>query len=255
MDEDTTPYRRFAEIYDKVMKPVGYEMWADYVEQLCEVYGRRPQRVLDLACGTGSTSMPFARRGYEVVGLDVSPDMLAIARQRTAEAGLVIPYVQGDMRSFALGDVEPFDLAICLYDSINYLLDPGDIDRACAAVRRALVPDGLFIFDVNTRYRLSQVDDELMAFEDADYCLIWRNSYDISKEIWTANLTGFIRQGELFARFHEVHQERSFEAADLAAAVQGAGLELLAMFSAFGFEAVTRETSRIYVVAKRPERD
>ena len=255
MGEDSTPYRRFAEIYDKVMKPVGYQMWADYVEQLCEVYGRRPQRVLDLACGTGSTSMPFARRGYDVVGLDVSPDMLAIARRRTTEAGLAIPYVQDDMRSFALGDMEPFDLVICLYDSLNYLLEPGDLDRVCAAVRQALVPDGLFIFDVNTRYRLSQVDDEVMAFEDPNYCLIWRNSYDISREVWTANLTGFIRQGECYERFQEVHQERAYDPDELAAAVDGAGLELLAMFSAFGFEAVTRETSRIYVVAKRPETD
>jgi len=246
------PYRRFAEVYDRVMRPVGYEMWANYVEELCSLYGRQPRRVLDLACGTGNTSVPFARRGYQVVGIDRSPNMLEVARLKTAEAGLDIEFVAADMRAFELA--EPVDLVICLYDSINYLLGRDDLAETCRSVRGALVPDGLFIFDVNTRYRLSQIDEDIMVFEDDDYCLVWRNAYDHSREIWSADLTGFVRgEGGLFERFHERHEERPYDIEDVSLALEAAGLEMLGAFGAFGFEPVTRETTRIYVVAKRPE--
>ena len=253
--EDEQPYIRFAEIYDSVMRPVGYEMWADYIEELCTMYGRSPRRVLDLACGTGNTSLPFARRGYEVVGVDRSPAMLAVARAKAADEGLPVEFIQGDMRSFVLP--KPVDLAVCLFDSINYLLDPRDLAAALQAVREAVVPDGLVIFDANTRHRLSQVDDEVLVFDEDDYCLVWRNSYDTAKEIWRADLTGFVQDGEdgRFTRFVEVHEERAYDADELSWACQQGGLEVLAMFAAFGFTPAASDTSRIYVVAKRPGDD
>jgi SAM-dependent methyltransferase len=249
---DEQPYVRFAEIYDSVMRPVGYEMWADYIEELCTMYGRSPGRVLDLACGTGNTSLPFARRGHAVVGVDRSPAMLAVARAKAADEGLPVEFIEGDMRSFALP--QPVDLAVCLFDSINYLLDPHDVAAALRAVRQALVPDGLVIFDANTRHRLSQVDDEVLVFDEDDYCLVWRNSYDTSREVWRADLTGFVRDGAdgRFARFTEVHEERAYDVDELTWACQEGGLEVLAMFAAFGFSPVASDTSRIYVVAKRP---
>ncbi len=258
----TTPYVRFAEIYDRVMRPVGYEMWADYIEELVGLYGRQARRILDLACGTGNTSLPFARRGYEVVGVDQSPAMLAVARAKASDAGLPVAFVQADMRSFAVE--APVDLAVCLFDSINYLLEPADVARAAACVRRALVPDGLFIFDANTRYRLSNIDDEILVFDEDDYCLVWRNSYDVSREVWRAELTGFLRSRPRhdpvsgsyadggFVRFRETHEERAYGPDDLKWACQQGGLEVLGMFTAFGFEPAASDSSRIYVVAKRP---
>ena len=245
------PYAKLAEIYDRIMRPVGYEMWADYVEKLCARYGHQPRRLLDLACGTGSTSLPFARRGYEVVGVDSSPAMLAVARAKAAAAGHKIDFIQGDMRDFSLP--APVDLAICLFDSINYLLTPADVARACAAVYRALAPGGLFVCDANTRHRLSRIEDEEMVFTEDDYCLVWRNSYDREREIWRADLTGFLRRGELFERFVEAHEERAYGPRELADAVAAGGLELVAMHAAFGFEPVAEGTDRVYVVARRPD--
>jgi len=250
--EDEQPYVRFAEIYDSVMRPVGYEMWADYIEELCTMYGRSPGRILDLACGTGNTSLPFARRGHTVVGVDRSPAMLAVARTKAADEGLPVEFIEGDMRSFTLP--QPVDLAVCLFDSINYLLNPRDLAAALRAVHQALVPEGLVIFDSNTRHRLSQVDDEVLVFDEDDYCLVWRNSYDTAREVWRADLTGFVQDGAdgRFTRFTEVHEERAYDVDELAWACQEGGLEVLAMFAAFGFAPVASDTSRIYVVAKRP---
>ncbi|MDP2871298.1 MAG: class I SAM-dependent methyltransferase [Bacillota bacterium] len=247
-----TPYGLFARLYDRIMEPVGYEMWADYIEELCRLYDCQPKRVLDLACGTGNTSFPFARRGYDVVGVDRSAEMLEQAAAKAQGLGLAVGFRQADMREFALDP--PADLAICLYDSINYLLDPADLTLVCRRVFGALRPGGLFIFDANTPHRLSRVEDEdeTMVFDEDDYCLVWRNSYAPASRIWRADLTGFLRRGDTFERFREVHEERAYEPAELTAAAGTGGLEVLGMFSAFGFEAVMPSTARVYVVARRP---
>jgi SAM-dependent methyltransferase len=252
MDDAHAPYRRFAKLYDRIMEPVGYEMWADYVLELCRLYAVEPRRVLDLACGTGNTSFPLARRGYEVTGLDRSPEMLERAVAKAAELGLDVTFGQADMRDFTVAP--PVDLAICLYDSINYLLEPSDLVRVCASVREALRPGGLFIFDANTPYRLARVEDEdeTMVFDEDEFCLIWKNSYAPASRIWRADLTGFMRQGDTFERFREVHEERAYEPEELAAAARQGGLEVLGMYSAFGFEAVGPSTARVYAIARRP---
>lgn len=244
------PYRGFAEVYDRVMRPVGYERWADYVLGLCEAFGRHPRRVLDLACGTGSSTLPYARRGLWVAGIDRSPEMLAVARLKAAEHGFDIPFGPGDMRCFSLP--EPVDLVICLYDSVNYLLEPDGLAQTCRAVRRALEPEGLFIFDANTRHRLSQIEEEVQVFGDDDFCLVWHNSYDAALERWRADLTGFVRRGELFERFQERHEERPYDPEDIREATEAGGLELLGVFEAYSYQPATRETSRVYAVAQRP---
>jgi len=249
------PYVRFAEIYDSVMRPVGYEMWVEYIQELCGRYGHAPRRILDLACGTGNTSLPFARRGYVVTGVDRSPEMLAVARQKALAAGLPVDFVEGDMRSFRAA--EPVDLAVCLFDSINYLLEVSDVAAAARAVREALVPGGLFIFDANTPYRLAQVEDEVLVFEEDDYCLVWRNSYDPRREVWRADLTGFLRDDreDHYVRFRETHEERGYGPAELRLACEQGGLEVLGMYTAFGFEPVASDSTRVYVVARRPAED
>jgi SAM-dependent methyltransferase len=157
------------------------------------------------------------------------------------------------MRDFVLDQL--VDLAICLYDSINYLLDDYDVASVCRCVHNALREGGLFIFDANTPHRLSRVEDEdeTMVFDEDDWCLIWKNSYAPASRIWRAELTGFLRNGDVFERFREVHEERAYEAEELAAAASEGGLEVLGMFSAFGFEPVMPNTARVYVVARRPQ--
>ena len=113
-----------APYYDALMAGVPYRFWVEYLERLWALHGKTPRAVLDLACGTGTVSRLLAARGYALTGVDLSDGMIAVARLRAAEAGLPIPFHRQDAASFDLGDA-PFDAVVCLFDSLNYILEPG----------------------------------------------------------------------------------------------------------------------------------
>lgn len=244
------PYTYFARLYDRVMQDVGYDLWVDYIEQLLARFGAKPRTVLDLACGTGNTTLPFAQRGYAVAGVDRSPEMLAIARRKTEQAGLSIPFTQADMRHFTVAS--PVDLVTCLYDSVNYVLDLDELVEVCRHVEGALSPGGLFIFDVNSAYRLSNIPDTTMFVEDDGFSLVWENQFHQRDRIWQIKLTGFVRsEGELYRQFKEVHKERAYTLEEITAAIARARLRLLGAYSAYSFDPPEDETARIYFVAAK----
>ncbi|MCA1595126.1 MAG: class I SAM-dependent methyltransferase, partial [Chloroflexi bacterium] len=148
---DAAPsFTRIAPYYDDLMQDVPYAIWLEFILSLAARHDARPRRILDLACGTGTVSQMLAVRGYEVVGIDGSEPMLEQARRKASLCRAPLEFLQGDLRDFeAPGH---FDLVICLYDSLNNILEPEGVQQAFDAVQRSLVPGGLFIFDVNTEY-------------------------------------------------------------------------------------------------------
>ena len=103
MTENTSlpPYGQIAPIYDILMSDVDYRSWAEYILKLLERAGAKPgQSLLDLACGTGAMSLLLAGAGYSVTGMDLSPEMLKVARQKSAEQNLALEFFQGDIRNF-----------------------------------------------------------------------------------------------------------------------------------------------------------
>lgn len=250
-------YEGFSRLYDRVMAHVGYEQWADYVEQLLARHGGRARHVLDLACGTGSSSLPFVRRGYRVTGVDRSRAMLERAREKAAREGLAIDFLAGDMRDLAavFGPRPPrFDLVICLYDSLNYVLALDELEAVCRGVECLLAPGGHFIFDVNSAHRLTSTPETTTFFEEDDMALVWENSYDRDRRIWQAVLTGFIREADgRWQRFREVHRERAYTEAELGQACAAAGLAVQGLYAAFGTDPPAADTPRIYyVVGRKP---
>lgn len=253
---ESSPYTEFAAIYDAVMRDVGYEMWADYVEEICSRHGLAPDTILDVACGTASSTIPFAKRGYRMVGVDRSRDMLAIAKAKAAASGLEIEFAQQDMRHLEpakLKTAKAFDLVICLYDSLNYITDPRELEAALPGFLAAVRPGGLFVFDVNAARRLSLMTETSLFLEGPGWSFIERNEYDPASYMWRIEVTGFLRsRGNLYRRFREVHRERSYSEKEMRAMLKRAGFETLAAYSAFGFEPADAESARIYFVALRP---
>jgi len=249
------PYSRFAAIYDRVMAGVNYAAWVDYLEQLLAGHGIRAGYFADLACGTGNVALELARRGCRVVGVDRSEPMLQIARQKARERGVRIPYLRQDLRHLRLP--EPVDVAVCLYDSLNYLLTLEDFTQALTATRDALRPGGWFIFDLNSTHKLENIPEDTVFIEAADFALVWQNRWLPAERIWEATLTGFLlaRQDPgpgLFERFKEVHLERAYEVSEVADALAAAGLRLAATYTAYTLEPVRDDASRIFFVAQAP---
>ncbi|MGC9326708.1 MAG: class I SAM-dependent DNA methyltransferase, partial [Candidatus Hinthialibacter sp.] len=178
-------YSAFAEIYDQVMRDVDYGSWARHILRLAQKFDIPTQKILELACGTGGHALQLARMGCDVVGVDRSSTMLRIAREKRDKAELHLDLRQGEMDSFSpLGLDRDFDLATCLYDSLNYILEEEKIECCFREVYAHLRMGGGFIFDVTTEYNLLQnFSGYTFAenFENASY--IWENDYDILSKI------------------------------------------------------------------------
>jgi SAM-dependent methyltransferase len=261
------PFVRFATHYDKFMwKYVDYKGWVDYVERVFRHYRQIVHTVLDVACGTGIPSILLARRGYRVVGVDRSPEMLAVLESNRGD--LPISTVRSDIRDFALP--EPADAAISLYDSINYLLVEEDLVRCFTSVRRALKPGALFVFDMNTLYGLAEYwGTRSTPREVGGIYSIWQNQWDPDTRVSTLHLTFWeterdreleqrmtheeARQtGGRAHRFEEIHQERAYTEDEVRRALRAAGFEKVDIYQHGSFSPPGPMTTRMMVVARAP---
>lgn len=243
-------YRDFAFYYDRLMRDVDYTKWSDYI---IEIFGRnklKPKLIADLGCGTGSFCIEMAKRGYEMIGIDISAEMLSCARQKSLESDTDILFLNQDMTCFELyGTV---DVITCLMDSVNYVTYKSDLKRLFRLVNNYLNHGGLFAFDINTPYKFENIfSSNVFCETDSEVSYIWQNSYDKAKRMCRFDLAFFVREGELYRRFDEVHYERSYARKELADMLAAAGLEVCSIFGGFGFKKPTDKCERIFFVCKK----
>lgn len=244
-------YQGFAEVYDRLTQDIAYEKWADFLESAFLKFGEKPRLVLELACGTGSLAIEMAKRGYDLIGLDLSVDMLSKAMEKSREQGLDILFINQDMRDFELyGTV---DAVVCMLDSINYITDKAELERVFRLVHLYLNPGGLFIFDVNSEYKLSHLLAGNVFYELADdISWIWHNTYDPANKLCTFELTFFVKtRGDLYRRFEETHVERAYSDDEITCALSRANLELLGRFGGLDFSPPAHESERVFYVARK----
>ena len=142
------PYDALASIYDEVMRHVDYDHWASYIDELVQEVAGRPRELIELACGTGNATFALADLSYTMRGYDGCEAMVRVAQEKSGTDGRGIPFDVRDLRD--LYDVPPAEVVICLYDSMNYLLDLSDLDTTLQQVYGVLTTGGTFIFDVCT---------------------------------------------------------------------------------------------------------
>jgi SAM-dependent methyltransferase len=245
------PHNQFtdvAAVYDDLMSVVPYSYWVDYVETLWERFGAAPRSVLDLACGTGNVLLELQERGYEVAGVDNSAAMLEEARRK---AGPAVPLFCQDVRHLELG--RTFDAAVCLFDSLNYLLGDGDLQAASAAVRQHLVPGGTFTFDMNSVRALEiGMFDQRGTGRDARLQYVWKSEYDPGTRLCRIAMEFTLQGPEGTRVFHETHVQRGYTQTEILAALEAAGLDLLGRFDAFSLEPPTARSDRYHFIAHRP---
>jgi SAM-dependent methyltransferase len=221
--EPVRPYTKSALIYDHMMRDVDYKSWARYLISLMKLAGidvRRTkikgQKLCEFGCGTGNLSLIMSRLGYDVTGVDNSKDMLSQARLKTHAASRVVVsrstfnkrkvrFINSDMVSYRTS--EQYDVAVCIYDSINYLNDEDSVDKFMANVYMALKPGGIFIFDASLES--NSLNDPSLFIQRGKHKGIYyqrQSLYDPKEKIHTTRIR--IKKGEKL--FEEVHRERVF---------------------------------------------
>lgn len=242
-------YEDFAEVYDTFMDETPYEEWSEFVAASLKAAGIDDGLVLDLGCGTGTLTELLAKKGYDMIGVDLSDRMLNIAMEKREQSGLDILYLQQDMREFELyGTVRA---VICLCDSLNYVLDEEELLTTFRLVNNYLDPGGLFLFDFNTTYKYETVIGDTTIAENRDDCsFIWENYYDAEEELNEYDLTIFVKeQQELFRKFTETHIQRGYTLPVIRKLVEESGLVFKGALDADTHGEVSETSERIYVFA------
>ncbi len=241
-------YGDFAELYEK-LQDIDYEAFADYIEKIFAKNNLKPELVLDLACGTGTLTNIMAKRGYDMIGIDMSCEMLDIAREKSYDAGLDVLYLNQDMTEFELyGTV---DAIICTLDGVNYLTEDGDLEALFALVKNYLNPGGIMIFDINTEYKLSRVlGNNTFVAEEKDIFYVWQNEYDNRAKLCYFNLDFFEKHGDVYKRYKEEQAERAYGIEEIKAAADKYKLAS-EFYDEFSFDEVKENSCRCFVVLRK----
>lgn len=243
-------YTNFAYIYDRLMYDIDYSKWANYIEEIFKRNKAEVSLLLDLGCGTGSFCLEMAKRGYDMIGIDISSDMLCCARKKFEDQGKDILLLNQDMTRFELyGTV---DAVVCLMDSVNYITSKRDLKRMFKLVQNYLNPHGLFIFDINSAYKLEKVlADNVFYDVGEDIAYIWQNNYDRRSRICEFDLTFFVKEGEHYERYDEIHRERAYLSEEIMELIDASGLKLLDMYDQLSFSPPKDESERIFFVCRK----
>ena len=191
-------YTSFASVYDIFMDNIPYEEWAEYLSRLLAEYEVTDGIVLDLGCGTGTLTELMAARGFDMIGVDYSEEMLEIAMEKRAESGRDILYLLQDMREFELYGTVRAVISIC--DSLNYITEEAELEEVFRLVNNYLDPEGVFIFDFNTVYKYREIlGDQTIAESREDCSFIWDNYYYEEEQINEYELSLFLQEeGNLY---------------------------------------------------------
>lgn len=271
-------YSAFAYVYDELMDNVPYDAWAEYLIGLLKENGVVEGLVCELGCGTGQMTRRLAAAGYDMIGIDLSEEMLDVAREQEygayegdfeeeeVEEDATEPsilYLQQDMREFELYGTVSAVVSIC--DSMNYMTSDEDLLQVFRLVNNYLDEDGVFIFDMNTEYKYKELmGDTTIAENREDVSFIWENLYDEEKRLNEYCLTLFAKAETedededgpaLYEKYEEVHLQRAYPLAEVKRLLAEAGMTFVAAYDVLTHEAPGPECERMYIVAREGHQD
>lgn len=243
-------YNEFASLYDELMNDFDYQMWFKYIEQIFCKYRIKPTNILEMACGTGNLSLHLADKGYKLTAFDLSEEMLAQAYGKLNRYKNV-KLLNGNMIDFKIN--QKFHSIISICDSINYVTELEELEATFKNVYDHLEDGGLFIFDINSYYKLSEVIGNNIFVEDReDVFYTWQNDFDSKTNICEFYLTFFLSEEDNnYTRFDEEHKERAYTVEEITNILKKVGFKSVDYFEAFTFDEINSNTERInFVVLK-----
>ena len=242
-------YHALAASYDRLTNDVDYEATVEFYMEILAREGIKPRTCVDLACGTGSVTAILAEKGYPVLGVDMSEEMLTEAAMKIMDMDPMPRFVCQKLQELKLP--RAVDMAVCALDSLDYITDPDDCKEAIRRVYKALNPGGIFIFDVNTPEKLRAMDGQVFLDEDDDVYCVWRGEFDEQTNICTYWMDLFQRQGKMWNRSYEEHREYAYSEQQLRGYLKAAGFTHIEVYADRKFEAPAEGEQRIYFKARK----
>ncbi|MGY1728373.1 class I SAM-dependent DNA methyltransferase [Geodermatophilus sp. SYSU D01062] len=229
-----------------------YDDWAAYIDRVVRAAATPTQRVLEVGCGTGAMTSRLQAMGWDMVGLDASPDMIEIAKETQPPGPRFLSMRLPDPQFQELGT---FSAAIACFDTVNYLSQPGDLKTVFGQIGHSLLPGGIFVFDTNTRFKLETLFGRYHSGDDfQEFAYVWRNRYEASERSCHIDLTFFIPTSEgLYERFLEHHVERWFLRSEIEDALAAGGMSLDRITVAYTEQPVQVDTPRVTWIARKTD--
>ncbi|MDP4088098.1 MAG: class I SAM-dependent methyltransferase [Bacillota bacterium] len=242
-------YNRFAEIYDGLIaEDVDYALWRDFIIGKCSQYNIPMKDYLDLGCGTGNLSLIIGKLFSRCWCVDLSEDMLIIAEEKFRENRIKARFIMQNMIDLNLNT--KFNLITSSLDCINYLTGDGDLDKLFSRIHAHLKDDGLFIFDINSEYKLKNIlGENTFTYNSDEVVYIWENR--IESEIVEMELTFFVKCDDFYERFDECHRERIYSHSDIRTSLNNNGLMIIDTLDNYTDQKPSYESERItYIIGK-----
>ena len=245
-------YYSLAPYYDALMEDISYDQWAAFIQSILLSANIGPSSlILDAGCGTGQMTVRLAKMGYDMIGVDISPEMLSAASALSAFHGVSPLFICQDMSDIELyGTVKA---CISCLDSLNYLTRPGEFERFFALMHNYVEKDGLLIFDLNTKEKFSHIyGDNAYILEDEGVFLGWQNYFNEKSGLCTFDLSLFVCEKDgRYTRHDERHIQRYHSPRRVKALLKKHGFEILGVYSDFSFTPACEKDHRHYYLCKR----
>ncbi len=245
-------YTAFASVYDRLMSDVDYPAWAGFYAALMDRCGLPRGKVCECACGTGNLTIPLSQMGYQMTGVDISPDMLFEASQKARKCGAMIPFVKQDMRFLHLH--RQMDAVLCTCDGLNYLESEDDLSAFFGAAHFALRPGGALLLDLSTPYKLEHVlGDSFLGEEMQDIAYLWQNRFSKSKQYVDLDLAIFVRQRDgSYRRIGEHQRQYAHGWEMLAKLLRATGFTEVSLYGDIRMDPPAPEEKRWHITARKP---
>ena len=241
-------YNEFAKIYDELInEDIDYVQISNRILEICNEQKISFNNYLDLACGTGNVTAKLANNFKEAIASDLSEDMLIEAKDKLKKEKVKCKLLCEDMTNFNIN--KEFDLITSVLDASNYIIEDEDFYDYFISVKNHLKKDGLFIFDINSYYKLSEVlGNNIYTYNEEKIFYSWENVFE--DDIVNMYLTFFVKKGDLYERFEEEHRERAYTETYIESLLDAVGLTLIAKYDGYTKNKVKEDSERIVYVVK-----
>ncbi len=242
-------YGEFAKIYDELInEDINYDEMVNRIINICEEQNINFNNYLDVACGTGNVTIRLATKFKDVFAVDLSEDMLREAFEKLKANKIKGKVICQDMTELSLN--KKFDLITSVLDSTNYIIEEEGIISYFKSIYEHLNDDGIFIFDINSYYKLSEIlGNNIYTYSEEEVFYTWENTFE--DDLLSMFLTFFVKKGELYERFEEEHLERAYKEEEIEKYLRLSNLEVINKFDGYTNCDVQENSERLVYVVKK----